>query len=353
MALDYDPPIPKEPARFSKVDNAHVIPRFWLRQFASENDVIGVVRGGRKYETKTRRAGTRGKFYARTRPSGKRIDDIEWSMSQLEGPSARALRELEGEWPLDLSRKATLAQLFGLQLVRGPDYRIYHERLATDEITRFVLGGSGVERAAYEELDAEGLVPVATGVANDTQRLLRMNLLSAKVSASLGSMTWTLLRRDTDDLALSDQPVALWPVGIESQLRRAEKLWAVGLVNLLEVRVPVSPRLAILMTWADRTDDPEPVEITAHQAINLNAFTITGADQEWFYLPGTDPKSNQGPWFPLSRQLLDGYTTDAAQTSRVRREIHTRLSARVGEGIDSLDEHGRATIEMIVVNQRP
>jgi hypothetical protein len=350
MPLDYDPPVPREPDRFSRVDNAHIIPRFWLRQFANENDVIGVVRGGRKYETKTRRAGVRRKFYARTRPSGERIDDSEWSMSQLEGPSAKALREVEREWPPDLGRKATLAQLFGLQLVRGPDYRFYHERLATDEITRFVLDGAGIERAA-QDVNAEGLVPVATGVADDTQRLLRMNLLSAKVSASLGSMTWTLLRCNTDDLALSDQPVALWPIGVESQLRRAEKLWVAGLVNLLEVRVPVSPRLAILMTWADRVDDPEPVDVITQQAINLNAFTITGADQEWFHRPGADPHSNQGPWFPLSRQLIDGYTTEVAQNSHVRREVHTRLNARVGEGIGSLDEHGRATIEMIVVNR--
>lgn len=353
--LDYDPPVPNEPDQFTKVDNAHIIPRFWLRRFADENDLIGVVRpkGERVYETNTRRAGVRDRFYSRTRPkTGERIDDIEWSMSQLEGPSAQGISQIEANWPLDLGQKATLAQLFGLQLVRGPDYRFYHERLATDEITRFVLDGARIERAATEEeVDAEGLVPVATGVADDTERLLRMNLLSAKVSASLGSMTWTLLRRDTDDLALSDQPVAIWPIGIESQLRRAEKLWVAGLLNLLEVRVPVSPRLAVLMTWADRRDDAEPVDINAQQAININSFTITGADHEWFRLPGTDPRVNQGPWFPLSRQLVEGYTTEAARNSKVRREMRKRLNARVGEGIESLDEHGRAMIEMIFLNQ--
>jgi hypothetical protein len=349
--LDYDPPVPKQPGTFSRVDNSHIIPRFWLRCFADENDRIGVVRPkeGRRYDTKTRRAGTRDKFYTRIRPRGGRIDDIEWSMAQLEGPSAQAIREIEANWPLSLTQKATLAQLFGLQLVRGPDFRFYHERLATDEITRFVLDGAQIERAAHEDVDVEGIVPVATGIADDTERLLRMNLLSAKVSAALGSMTWSLLRRDADDLALSDQPVALWPMGIERQLRRAEKLWVIGLTNLLEVRVPVSPRLAVLMTWADRPDDPQPIDISAQQAVNLNSFTITATDQEWFHLPGTEPRANQGPWFPLSRQLVEGYTYQAAQGSRFRREMHKRLQARVGEGVESLDDHGRAIIEMIFV----
>jgi hypothetical protein len=353
--LDYDPPVPDEPDQFTKVDNAHIIPRFWLRRFADDNDLICVVRpkGESEYKTSTRRAGIRNKFYSRTRPkTGERIDDFEWSMSQLEGPSAQGISEIEANWPLNLEQKATLAQLFGLQLVRGPDYRFYHGRLAADEITRFVLDGAKIEQAAIEEaVDAEGLVPIATGVADDTERLLRMNLLSAKVSASLGSMTWTLLRRDADELALSDQPVAIWPIGIESQLRRAEKLWVAGLVNLLEVRVPVSPRLAVLMTWADRPDDAEPVDINAQQAININSFTIVGADEEWFRLPGSDPRANQGPWFPLSRQLFEGYTTEAAQNSKVRREMHKRLNSRVGEDIQSLDEHGRATIEMIFLNR--
>jgi hypothetical protein len=63
--------------------------------------------------------------------------------------------------------------------------------------------------------------------------------------------------------------------------------------NLLEVRVPVSPRLAVLMTWGNRPDDPEPVEISEQQAVNLNAFTVAGTDEEWFHLPGPAPRCPQ------------------------------------------------------------
>ena len=30
-------------------------------------------------------------------------------------------------------------------------------------------------------------------------------------------------------------------------------MWQIGIANLYEVRVPVSPRLAVLMTWGDRS----------------------------------------------------------------------------------------------------
>ena len=128
-------------------------------------------------------------------------------------------------------------------------------------------------------------------------------------------------------------------------------MWSVGVSNLLEVRVPVSPRLAVLMTWGDRANDPDPVDINAQHAKNLNSFTITAADEEWFYLPGsTEPERGQGPWFPLSQQVLPNYTAQSAQASHVRQQVHQRLQGRLGEGIESLDEHGRATLDLIVPN---
>jgi hypothetical protein len=349
--LDFDPPIPEQPDEFTEVEDAHIIPRLWLKRFANARDGIRVVqpRGPRTFITSTRRAGTRRRFYSRNRPeTGERIDDIEWSLSQLEGPSAKALRTIESAWPLELTHKATLAQLFGLQIVRGPDWMTYHYGLGSGALTEFATSGSGVEEAA--KLLPEGEVTaVGEGIVSDTERLIKMNLISAKVAAAFGSMTWTLLKRDTDDLALSDQPVVLWPIGDETSLRRSRKMWEIGMVNLLEVRVPVSPRLAVLMTWRDVGDDPAPRGITARQAANLNSFTVTGADLEWFHLPDTPrPETGQGPWWPLSRQLVEGHTATTAQQSRVRQTVHRKLSARVGEGIESLDEHGRAVMEMVV-----
>lgn len=353
---NFDPAPPRQPEQFREVEDAHVIPKFWLKQFASQGQIQTVRPKRQESRTKGISAvGTRPRFYSRERPDETRLDDFEWSLSQLENVAAPALRQLESDWPLsDLLHKATLAQLFGLQIMRGPDYRRNYDRLATDALTKGFIDGSGINYKALEDEPNEGIVPVGTSIAGDTKRLLRMNFLSAKLAAALGSMTWTLLQCSDDELALSDQPVSLWPRGEESRLRRATKIWEVGVANLLEVRVPVSPRLAVLMTWGDRPNDPAPVDISQRQAENVNSFTITGADEEWFYLPGCpEPKHSQGRWIALSAQLkeLDGYSDQTAQGSAVRQEVHRRLQARIGEDeIESLDEHNRATLEMIVTS---
>lgn len=71
------------------------------------------------------------------------------------------------------------------------------------------------------------------------------------------------------------------PAAGRSPIRRAA-----GLINLLEVRAPVSPTAAILLTWLDQADDvDEPVQGGRREARNINAFTIAQAEKQWFQQP--------------------------------------------------------------------
>ena len=85
----------------------------------------------------TKVVGARGPYYRRTRPRhGTQVDDIEASLAHVESKAAPALRQIVADEPLTVERKGALAQLFGLQMMRGPAFFAKHE-----EIHRSVLEG--------------------------------------------------------------------------------------------------------------------------------------------------------------------------------------------------------------------
>jgi hypothetical protein len=105
------------------------------------------------------------------------------------------------------------------------------------------------------------------------------------------------------------------------------------MLDTLEVRVPVGPRHAIVMTWAD-LKDTEPLRLGGfrHHAAGLNAFTVAQADPQWFCLPGSGaPVAASGGLLPLATQLMPDYGIDAAVRSRRRAattENVTKLAGR-------------------------
>ena len=52
---------------------------------------------------------------------GSEIDDIEWSLGQIETVAGPVLADLEQRWPIDPEDKHKLAEFFGVQLVRSSD----------------------------------------------------------------------------------------------------------------------------------------------------------------------------------------------------------------------------------------
>jgi hypothetical protein len=77
------------------------------------------------------------------------------------------------------------------------------------------------------------------------------------------------------------------------------------------------------MTWSDGfDDDANHAKGKRHHAKNANAFTRAQADKQWFYMPGTAPVVGKRRRFPpISTELVNGYSIDAAANSRRRAAV--------------------------------
>lgn len=251
---------------FPVVKSSHVVPRTYLRGFADEHNRIAVRVPGEAepHVMNVKNAGTRSKFYARERPDGSEIHDIEWSLSHIEDAAGPVLRSLPGAWPLDRGDRAgktTLAELFAIQLLRGPRWIKWH-----DEFTRAHIAEL---RAQGEDEDEVRLLD--EHLLSKTQTFVKMIDMSRKALTIFASMKWTLLEFPRPWLATSDHPVVTWPRGVSAR-KPAATPHGGGLLETLECRVPISPRCAILMTWADGPDTRATAR--KHDAASLNAFTV-------------------------------------------------------------------------------
>jgi hypothetical protein len=261
----------------------------------------------------TKVTGTRGPYYRRVRPKGEQSDDIEKSLSVLEGKAATPLRQLIAGQPLEPERKGIVAQLLAGQIVRGPAFFEQREELirptfeaaeAKDFRPQGLASVDGdLNVARQKAIDAE---------LNPTTQLVTMLAYARKIASVLGLMRWQLLRFDEPLLAYSDHPVVLWPLNLESSL--PFKRQGLGPLETQEIRVPIAPDVAILMNWLDLNDVAE-VRLPASAAGELNAFTISQAEREWMHKLGREPVVAEGIFRPLSRLIDVAYDRLAALRS--------------------------------------
>jgi hypothetical protein len=81
-----------------------------------------------------------------------------------------------------------------------------------------------------------------------------------------------------------------------------------GLLNTIEIRLPLSPRHALLMTWSDKPDDVDAiVEGNKDHARRFNAFTIAAAGETGL---------TRAPGSPLGGSQSAGTTGPAQQRRR-------------------------------------
>lgn len=167
-----------------------------------------------------------------------------------------------------------------------------------------------------------------TRLRDDTQRNVRMLSLVPKAATIFASMGWTLVSFDRPMLATSDHPVVVWP--LEPRARAPEPpRFRAGLLPTLEVRVPLSPHLALLMTWRP-ADEPNVVQGRAHHAKNINAFTVAQAERQWFHQPGTSPPLAGGRLLAISPEIHSDYSHEDASQSPLRAEVSRRIQPRLG-----------------------
>lgn len=315
-----------------KVDNGHIVPRMYQRAWEVEGRQVAVHELGRSVcEVKSSKVvGARGPYYRRTRPRhGTQTDDIEASLAHVENKATPALRQIIAGEPLTVERKGALAQLFGLQMMRGPAFFAKHE-----EIQRSVLEGAKTSDLKPRHLAAVGgdvdlaRRQVIEVLLSPTSRFMAMLSYAVKVAGILSLMRWQVVRFDSPVLAYSDHPVVLWPMNVERT--RPFSRQRLGPLTMLEIRVPIAPDAAILMNWIDRSDEVG-VPMKCRAAAELNAFTIAQAQGEWMHRPGTEPEMVDDVFSPLSRLIDPAYDRAAAERS-VRRahaqKFHERSKKR-------------------------
>lgn len=305
---------------YPEVKQAHIIPRCYLANFADGKKIAVRIVGDAATPkiTSIDKAGTRGPYYRRTRHDGTKIDDVEWSLSQGEKAAGYVLREIRERWPLTFEEKGRLASLIGIQLVRGPRWMAWRA-----EATEAFLEE---KRAAGEDV-----TEFSTHISSDTQRLLQMLEVGRKLMAAFGSMHWTLVEFATPVLVASDHPVVQWPAAAGARQPTPTPL-GVGVMENLEVRLAVTPQLAILMTWSDAPDDDaNVVRGTRQHAAALNAFTIAEADRQWYHHPKSATPTTSGRLLPLAPQLIPGYGVVSVARSRRRERIAGVINALIGK----------------------
>jgi hypothetical protein len=269
--------------------------------------------------------GTRRRFYRRTRPeTGTQINDVEWSLGQGEAAATPLLRSFAERWPFSTEEKGQLAELFAYQLLRGPRWKAEYE----EGTRRFV---AEYDQRPDVDIPPEELEAQTAVFLSDSFRLTRMFTMAKTATSVLGSMRWTLVEFPTPVVATSDHPVVLWP-GVEPRPPQAVQVTDVGILECIEIRLPLSSSGAVLMTWSDMADeDHTRVRGKRDHAANLNAFTVANADRQWFHLPGPPAPRASGKLLPVSMQFIPNYTAGLRRNrggvSGSRRSSRRRLVA--------------------------
>jgi hypothetical protein len=311
---------------YPNVKNAHIVPRTYLANWTVEGKIaVWLVPEGRHLDDQpVENVGTRLRFYERERPdSGAKINDIEWSLGQGEAAATPLLRSFDERWPLSTEEKTQLAELFAYQLLRGPRWKAEYE-----ERTRRWL--DGYDRTAEVQLPPAEVEKQNAALLSNTHRLTMMFSTALTATSVFASMHWTLVEFEIPLIATSDHPVVLWP-GAESRAPQPIEVTQAGVMECIEIRLPLSPTRALLMTWADKAEEDDPsVRGRRDHAANFNAFTVATADRQWFHLPGRTPPRASGKLLPLSTQLVSGYTPVAAAASQRRQRAAAIVNKKVG-----------------------
>lgn len=340
---------------FPQVKSAHIVPRSYLMNFAVEEQLQLNVDGRQlPHPVSIDDAAVRKTFYRRTRPDGTTIDDVEWSLSQMESALAPIIQDVKGHWPPRLELvKAPLAEFFAFQFVRGPRFKKWREdklRGWIEELRRNpepIRLPSGLLVAVTQKRINE----IEDRALSETEWLTRMMVISGSLLAIFLGMTWHLVEFDQPCLAISDHPVVSWPKAGGPRMPRPN-LEDLGALNFLEIRAPISPTLALLMTWSSPPDGQEIIAGTEELAANINAFTIANADRQWMSMPGTEVPIAHGLLDPVSPDVVPDYGPTQAEASPVRKRVGESVQKRLGSTLpEVVDENRRMTIEAIVVQE--
>jgi len=284
--------------------HSHIVSAGYLRSWATDERLsVGWADGKPRALLPVKSVGVRSGFYRERLPDGSTLDRLEPAMSKLEKKALRVIRSFEEHWPLSDADRAPVAEFLALQLMRSPAWRDWYS-VALDNAHRWT-------RESRPEDSDESLEQARDHMALDTMRHERIVSNLGAMGTVFANMRWTVLRCGAPRLATSDHPlVPVCFAGAEHGVA-VTPLSAVplgGVMSTHELRFALTPRLLLVLTWADDFGLEQIVKAPIEQVRNHNGAVIGQAEVHWFHHPERYAERISGPWPPLAGQLHgDGY----------------------------------------------
>jgi hypothetical protein len=272
-----------------------------------------------------RRVGARENFFGAD-PEVRR--QAEERFNKFESKGIEALRQLEHSWPPEGDYRSDIACLVGIHMVRNPAFITRATLLSEAEIER--------KMTAYRQTMTEEQIEIM--LANFRTIAFKINYMLSlvlKQASLLAAMHWTVVEFPEQLLATSDQPVSVVPILEDGETAEIEVFPQTGFLGTHEIRFPINPRRALLMTWIEGFDTERAVRADDDIAAEMNRTTIAQADREWFHHPSRRAtclkKDDLADRFcrPVAQQLASDYTPEAARNSGRRRTAEKTLEEMI------------------------
>lgn len=301
--------------------HTHVIPRVYLRRFAVDGELIACRPGGQPELLGVPVVGVRKRFYTLRLADGRGTNQVENSLGMLEGAVQSAFTAIDrGELPLGSETKAVMAEFIGTQMARGVAYREMrnahaqqNESWLRERVRELFIEHAPAERHTDAD-DYAGQYDLSRLSERNVQ--IRAAIGTGQILANtLVNMRWTTIRFAGPMLLSSDQPIVCW---LGPHRASPWGPWAAT-----EIRVPLSPSLALVATWDDGPDPAKPIDGDLLNALSVNHYTRRQAVDWVYWMPGNRPRHGQ----PLHDEAIVGSPVQASR----RRELTGELVARLLE----------------------
>jgi hypothetical protein len=303
----------------------HTVSAGYIGRFARAGRVSVHSVTGRVIEIGPRAVGFQNDFWG----SDELATEVEQAFNKVENPVLRMLRNLPERWPLSTQDRGALAQFIAVHVIRTPAFGAFARR-AGDRALEGSVHEIAKKRGVPEKRVA-AIAQVMKGQRNHVRLLLGQ---IGRIGSMFSNMQWNLVQFDQNWLITSDQPVVMLPLhgGVVSP---ASSVPAFGFRDIMEGWFTLDPRQLLLMTWAEASDSTQPLIGSYRQACSINCAVRMQALTEWVSRPGSTPPFHAPPIlepsiYPISTELLPGYTVQAAANSR-RRAAANQLMTKVIE----------------------
>lgn len=258
--------------------------------------------------------------------------EAERRFNSFESKGIEALKRLGSSWPPENQDRVDIGCLVGIHMVRNPAFLSTTAEMSEAEIDR--------KMASYRETMSEGQIAEMLAYLRSTAfKIEHMLDLVLKHASLLASMHWALIEFPEPLLATSDQPVSVVPLLEPGTTAGVQASPQTGFMETEEIRFPVDPWRALLMSWIVGFDTERALRAPYDISAELNRTTIAQADREWIHFPARRPTrlkpGDLGDQFcrPVVNQLDRHYTTGYARNSPRRTQATKLLNKMIEEEV--------------------